>query len=121
MVLFPSMCLEGSKRVDRLDQHVRFYVKIRKGMYGIKEAGIITYKRLVQNLQPHGYAPVTYNPGLWTQATLPTTFTLAVDDFGIKFFASNDSTHLLDTLRKNYSITVDPSESKYCGLTIKWN
>ena len=27
-----------------------FYVKIRKGMYGLKEAGVIAYKRLVHNL-----------------------------------------------------------------------
>ena len=29
------------------------YVKIIKGMYGLKESGIIAYKRLVSNLQPH--------------------------------------------------------------------
>ena len=60
-------------------------------------------------------------PGHWTHATLPTTFTLSVDNFGIKFFAAADATHLLDALRKNYSITLDPSESKSCGLTFKWN
>ena len=41
--------------------------------------------------------------------------------FGIKFFAADNTSHLLDALHKNYSITVDPSGSKYCGLTIKWN
>ena len=97
------------------------YVDIRKGIYGLKEASIITYKRLVRNLQPHGYAPVAHTYGLWTHSTLPTTFTLAADDFGIKFFAANDSTHLLGALRKNYYITVDPSCSKYCKITIKWN
>ena len=97
------------------------YVEIRKGVYGIKEAGIIAYKRLVRNLQPHSYAPVPHTPGLWIHTTLPTIFTLAVDEFGIKFFAADDATHLLDTLQGNYSITVDPSGSKYCDLTIKWN
>ena len=97
------------------------YVEIKKGMYGIKESGIIAYKRLVRNLQSHCYAPVAHTPGIWTHANLSTTFTLAVDDFGIKFFAADDATHLLDALRENYSITVDTSDSKYCGLTIKWN
>ena len=60
-------------------------------------------------------------PGLWTHTTLPTTFTLTLDDFGIKFFTADDSTHLLDALRKHYSITFDLSGSKYCGLTIKWD
>ena len=40
------------------------YLKIRKGVYGLKEAGIIAYKRLVRNLQPHSYAPVAHTPGL---------------------------------------------------------
>ena len=95
------------------------YVEIKKGMYGLKEDGIISYKRLVRNLQPHGYAPVAHTHGIWTHTNLPTTFTLAVDNFGIKFFAADNATHLLDALRKNYAITVDQSGSKYCGLTIK--
>ena len=69
-------------------------------MYGLKEAGIIAYKRLVLNLQPHGYAPVAHTPGLWTHTNLPTTFTLAVDNFGINLFAADDAAHLLDALRK---------------------
>ena len=60
-------------------------------------------------------------PSLWTHETLPTTLTLAVDDFGIKLFATNDATHLLDALKKDYSIAVNPSGSKYYGLTIKCN
>ena len=90
-------------------------------MYGLKEAGIIAYKRLVRNLQNHGYAPVAHPPGLWTHTTLPNTFTLAVDDFGIKLFDADNATHLLDALQNNYSITVVPSGSKYCRLIIKWN
>ena len=74
------------------------HVEIRMGMYGLKEAGIIAYKRLVHNLQPHGYATVAHTPVFWTHKTLPITFTLAVDNFGIKFFASDNATHLLNAL-----------------------
>ena len=77
------------------------YVEIRKGMYGLKESGIIAYKRLVRNLQPHGYFPEAHTPGIWNQSTLPTTFTLTIDDFGIKLFDADDATHLLDSLWKN--------------------
>ena len=62
---------------------------------------------------------MAHTPVLWTHATLTTTFTLTVDDFRIKFFAADDATHLLDALRKYFSITVYRSSSKYCGLTIK--
>ena len=81
-------------------------------MYGLKEAGIIAYKRLVRNLQPHGYAVVTHTPGLRTHTTLPTTFNLAVDDSGINFFAANDATHLPDALQEiTQSLSTHPSES----------
>ena len=97
------------------------YVEISKGMYGLNEAGIIVYKRLVRNLQPHGFTSVEHTPGFWTQITVPITFTLSLNDFGINFFAADDATHLLEALRENYSITVNPYGSKYCSLTIKWN
>ena len=75
------------------------HVKIRKGMYGLKKSGIITSKLILSNLQPHGYAPTENTPGLWTHSTLPITFTLAVDNFGINFYATvDDATHLLDSL-----------------------
>ena len=61
------------------------------------------------------------NPGLWTHSTIATTFTIVVDNFGIKFFSANDATHLLDALQEHYSITIDPSGSKYYVLTINWN
>ena len=77
------------------------YVNTRKGMYVLKEAIIIANKRFSHNLQSHGYAPVEHTPSLWTHSTLPTNFTLAVDDFRIKFFAVDDATHLINALRKN--------------------
>ena len=90
-------------------------------MYGIKKAGVISYKRLVKNLQPHGYAPVENSLVLCTHYTLPTTFNLSVDDFGIKFFANNDATHLLDSLKKHYYITIECYSRNYHGITIDWN
>jgi hypothetical protein len=53
-------------------------------MYGLKEAAILVYDQLRTHLAPHVYFPVTHTPGLWTHTTRSLTFTLAVDDFGIK-------------------------------------
>ena len=105
----------------QIAHHGFVYVEIRKGMYGLKEASIIAFKRLVTKMAPHGYHPVYFTPGLWRHETLPTTFTLAVDDFGIKYFHQDHLTHLFNALRQNYKITIDLSGSHYCGLTIKWN
>ena len=73
--------------IDELvDEDGYVYCEIRKGMYGLKEAGIVAYKNLVKNLAPFGYEPMKYTPGLWRHTARRTTFTLAVDDFGIKHF-----------------------------------
>ena len=41
------------------------YIEISKGMHGLNEAGILAFNYLVENLDPHGYYPVWYTPGLW--------------------------------------------------------
>ena len=33
------------------------YVRIKKGVYGLKQAAILAYNHLVKNLKPHGYHP----------------------------------------------------------------
>ena len=34
------------------------YIDILKGVYGLKEAGILAFNYLVENLAPHGYHPI---------------------------------------------------------------
>ena len=46
------------------------YMEMRKGMYGLKQAGKLAHKLLTQHLDPYGYYK-------WR----PTTFSLVVDDF----------------------------------------
>jgi hypothetical protein len=60
-------------------------------------------------------------PGLWTHKTRPTMFTLIVDDFAINNMSENDADHIINALKKYYTITVDKDAAKYIGLTIKWN
>jgi hypothetical protein len=97
------------------------YLEIRKGMYGLKEASILAYDQLKDHLAPYGYAPVRLTPGLWKHNTRRTTFTLAVDDFGIKYFSNADADHLFSAIETRYSLTNDWSGSSYLGLTLRWN
>ena len=62
------------------------YLEIRKGMYGLKEAAILAYEQLRAHISQFGYVPMKHTPGLWRHESHPTTFTLAVDNFGIKYF-----------------------------------
>src|SRR5687768_907863 len=47
------------------------YIEIRKGMYGLPQAGLIAKQKLIKHLAPFGYAPTTHTPGLWKHLHSP--------------------------------------------------
>jgi len=96
------------------------YLEIRRGMYGLKEAGIIAFNQLVKKLAPAGYEPMPFTPGLWKHRTKQTTFVLCVDDFGVKYFSKADAQHLIDAIKENYELSIDWEGTLYCGLTLNW-
>ena len=52
----------------------KVYVEIRKGMYGLPQAGILANKLLQQNLAKFGYFQYKHTSGLWKHHTRPITF-----------------------------------------------
>jgi hypothetical protein len=60
------------------------YIEIRKGMYGLKQSGLLANQLLQTLLAPFGYYPARHTPGLWLHKTRPISFTLVVDDFAVK-------------------------------------
>ena len=97
------------------------YIKIVKGMYGLKQAARIAYDLLKTRLAKHGYTPCTENINFWKHHTRKTKFSLCVDDFGVKYFSPQDAEHLLSSLKHYYNITTDWTGTNYLGLTINWN
>jgi hypothetical protein len=97
------------------------YCKIKKGMYGLKQAAILAYNHLKQNLAPYGYEPIPHTDGLWRHKTRKITFCLCVDDFGIKYFNKQDVDHLISALQTNYKLSTDWSGANFCGLTFDWH
>jgi hypothetical protein len=79
-----------------------FYCKIQKGMYGLPQAGIIAQQLLKECLEKNGYHQRKTTPGLWMHDTRPISFSLVVDDFGVKYVGEENAQHLLDTVRKYY-------------------
>jgi hypothetical protein len=119
-------CQDDTPRsMGRLAPHIEadgfVYLEIPRGMYGLKEAGILTFEQLVAKLAPHGYEPAPFTPGPWRHTMKPTTFTLCVDDFGVKYFTKMDDLHLITALHKDYEITTGWAGSLYCGLTLDWH
>jgi hypothetical protein len=97
------------------------YMEIRKGMYGLPQAGIIAHNQLKEHLSKYGYAPCRYTPGLWGHSTRKTKFCLVVDDFGIKTTSKDDLEHLLNALKDKYTISIDSAGELYCGIHLKWD
>jgi hypothetical protein len=52
------------------------YIEIRKGVYGLKQAGLLANQLLQTRLAPFGYYPAWHTRGLWLHKTRPISFTL---------------------------------------------
>ena len=96
------------------------YIKIKKGMYGLKQAAVLAYDNLVRQLKPFGYAPIPHTIGMWKHTSKPITFCLCVDDFGVKYYKKSDVHHLIQALNQNYATSVDWSGTNFCGLSLNW-
>jgi hypothetical protein len=96
-------------------------VEIRKGMYGLPQAGLIAQLRLIAHLATFGYHPAKHTAGLFLHATRPISFTLCVDDFGVKYVGREHAEHLLGALESLYSVTCDWDGKNYTGLTLDWD
>ena len=74
-----------------------------------------------ENLKKYGYAPMEGTTGLWSHKTKQTKFALCVDNFGVKYFSKEDAIHLIESLKKHYTISEDWTGSNYCGFKIDWH
>ena len=97
------------------------YAEIRRGMYGLPQAGRLANEQLKTFLAPHGYRPAPVTPGLWLHDTRPIQFSLVVDDFGVKYSNVEDAEHLMTALKQHYKVSEDWTGSWYCGLTLVWD
>ena len=118
---FSPDIIQQYKLREKMDANNYVYIRIIKGMYGLKQAAILAYTQLVQALDGHGYYPEPQTTGIWSHKTLKTKFCLCVDDFGIKVFSKEDAKHLLNALKSKYQISVDWEGTNYCGLTLDWD
>jgi hypothetical protein len=97
------------------------YIEIRKGMYGLKQAGILANQLLQKRLAPFGYYPARHTPGLWLHKTRPISFTLIVEDFAVKYMGKQHSEHLQNALLQTYELTTDWTATVYSGMALKWD
>ena len=97
------------------------YIEISKGMYGLPQSGKIAQEQLEKRLNKKGYYQSTIIPGLWTHKWRPISFTLVVDDFGVKYERKEDAEHLVSTIKADYECTVEWEGKRFIGLTLDWD
>jgi hypothetical protein len=97
------------------------YIEIRKGMYGLKQAGLLANQLLQKRLAPFGYYPVRHTPGLWLHKTRPIAFSPIVDDFAVKYVGKHHADHLRNALLQSYELKTDWEGKLYSGMSLKWD
>ena len=95
--------------------------QVNKGMYGLKQSGLLANELLTKRLNKNGYHQSKFVPGLWVHESRPIQFTLVVDDFGIKYEREQDARHLMKVLTHYYEVTHDKKGEQYIGITLDWD
>merc|ERR1711884_368599 len=106
---------------SKVDADGYVYVRIRGALYGLKESGRIANEDVVDLLSAHGYKESPLTPGLFTHETRDISFTLVVDDFGIKWTQKEDLDHLISILEKKYEMKVNMDSKQYVGIDLQWD
>ncbi|KAL7482841.1 LOW QUALITY PROTEIN: hypothetical protein ACHAW6_008505 [Cyclotella cf. meneghiniana] len=62
---FPEDVIELYKLIELANKDGMVFVEIRRGMYGLPQAGLLAQELLKKQLNKHGYFQSTQAPGLW--------------------------------------------------------
>jgi hypothetical protein len=118
--LFPTWVREQYK----LEQHAYkgfVHLRMERAVWGLPQAGILANKLLRKRLAPHGYHECVNTPGLWRHEWRPITFSLVVDDFGVKYVGKEHADHLIKCIGEKYKLVEDWTGDLYCGIKLNWD
>jgi hypothetical protein len=101
IALFPADIIDQYGLNNKvLDGYV--YMEIRKGMYGLPQAGVLANKLLKERLARHGYFEQPHTPGLWKHVVAPSgsTYVSMISELNI-LDASTYNTFTMHYKRKH--------------------
>jgi hypothetical protein len=107
--------------LKELDVDGWVYIEIIKGMYGLKQAGFLATQLVQKRFAPFGNYPARHTPGLWLHKTIPTAFSLIVDEFEVKYVGKQHAGHLKNALLRSYEPTTDWESKVYSGMNLQWD
>ena len=119
--LFPQDVIDRYDLSNKVDRNGNVHCEVRRGMYGLPQAGIIAQELLQERLQKAGYTQSKITPGYWKHEWRPISFTLVVDDFGVKYIGKEHVYHLLKALKEHYEVEEDWGGTRYLGITMDWD
>ncbi len=91
--LFPQDIIDEYDLTNKVDQNGNVHYEVQRGMYGLPQAGIIAQELLGERLKKAGYTQSKLTPRYWKHEWQPISFTLVVDDFGIKYIGKEHLIH----------------------------
>jgi hypothetical protein len=119
--LFPQDVINEYSLQNKVDADGNVFCEVKRGMYGLPQARIIAQELLTKQLLKAGYTQSAVTPGFWRHKWQPISFTLVVDNFGIKYINKADAEHLLAVLEQDYKCDKDWEGTCYLGITIDWD
>ena len=96
----------------------KVYVEVVGALYGMKQAGYLANKDIVEHLANNGYTQQPNTPCLFTHVTDDIEFSLITDDFGVRYGNKAAADRLLSVMSRKYTMTHDWSGAKYAGFDI---
>lgn len=123
-LLLRDIPAEGIKECNMMQKSTKdgsVYVQVRRGMYGLPQAGLLAQEQLIESLGEHGYYHIKMVTDIWHHQAWPITFTLLVDDFGVKCTHETHAKRLMSVLRQHYDITADWKGERYIIMQVRWD
>ncbi len=105
--LFSQDIIDEYNLVNKVNHNGNVHCQVRHGMYGLPQAGIISQELLEGRLKAAGYTQSKCTLGFWKHKWHPISFTLVVDDFGVKYIGKEHVMHLIRVLKEHYEVEED--------------
>jgi hypothetical protein len=97
-----------------------FHANIVKTVPGLKNSGLLSQNRLLRHLASCGHHQ-TATPMLFRHHSRGVSFTLVVDDFGVKRTSLDDFHHLQTSLELLHLVTSSPTGTRCLGFDIDYD
>jgi hypothetical protein len=112
--LFPQEVVNEYGLRSKVDAYGNIFCKVQHGMYGLPQAGIIAQELLTRCLCKAGYRQSKITPGYWHHDWHPISFTLVINNFGLKYINKDDVKHFMSVPKQGYKIDTN------LGLIFDW-